>query len=554
MTWSSLRVSLDGTHHINVRGEPAYTARFDEVLKFHAPGFAPARQGKGAWHIRPDGSAAYERRFIRTFGFYGGLAAVVSEAGWHHIRPVGQDAYAERYAWCGNFQDGLSAIRANDGRYWHITSEGRPAYEARWSYAGDYRDGIAVVQAADGRSTHIDQAGVVLHGRWFFDLDVFHKGYARARDEDGWMHITQDGRSAYGGRFAGVEPFYNGQSRVERFDGALEVIDEAGRTVVELRGPLRSEFAALSGDLVGFWKTQTVAAAVLLGVIEALPGTADEVAKRCGITGDGVKRLLRALGELRLVIREDGVWNTTPRGDFLRAGHPLTLADAAREYAGPLSNLWNDLAEALRAESRWAAPDIFGDVARDGGRRHGHHRMLQSYARHDYPEVAAALDLHGDERIVDAGGGLGVLAGLIVETFPGVHMTVLDREEVVNEGTRQVGHVQWRAGDLLSPWGISADAVVLARVLHDWDDGDAVRILRNARGSLPAGGRLFVVEMVMPENGMSGGLCDLHLWMATGGRERTAPEFEALFGESGFQYEGVRTTGTLPAIVVGVAI
>lgn len=38
-------------------------------------------------------------------------------------------------------------------------------------------------------------------------------------------------------------------------------------------------------------------------------------------------------------------------------------------------------------------------------------------------------------------------------------------------------------------------------------------ILRHAREAIPAGGRLFIVEMVLPEAGFAGSLCDLHLLM-----------------------------------------
>ncbi|MCA9495272.1 MAG: NUDIX domain-containing protein, partial [Myxococcales bacterium] len=67
------------------------------------------------------------------------------------------------------------------------------------------------------------------------------------------------------------------------------------------------------------------------------------------------------------------------------------------EYAGPLSAMWRQLPDALRRSSAWRAPDVFGEVARDDARRAGHHRMLQSYARHDYAEVWQALRLRGDE-------------------------------------------------------------------------------------------------------------------------------------------------------------
>ncbi|MCA9527952.1 MAG: methyltransferase, partial [Myxococcales bacterium] len=387
MTWRSLRVAPCGTHHLDAHGQPAYDERFDEVLKFHEPGLAPVLRGGRAWHVRSDGSAAYDRRFLRTFGYYEGLAAVVAPDGSHHITPDGTDASPRRYAWCGNFQQGRCTVRDLAGAYHHITSGGDDAYPARWRYAGDYRDGIAVVQADDGSSTHVRLDGSLLHDQWFVDLDVFHKGFARARDDDGWMHVDLRGRPVYLRRFQAVEPFYNGQARVERFDGALEVIDEAGARLVELRPARRSEFASLSGDMVGFWRTQTIATAVQLGVIEVLPASAAEVTHRCGLGVDGARRLLRALGELHLAAGHEDWWTLTERGALLRADHPLTLADAAIEYAGPFTSMWSRLPDALRGSLAWAAPDVFGEVAHDEGRRVGHHRMLRSYARHDYAEV-----------------------------------------------------------------------------------------------------------------------------------------------------------------------
>ncbi len=238
--WQEAVVAPGGTHHL-VNGEPLYDARFDEVLKFHAPGLAPARDTSGAFHISEGGVPAYTRRFVRTFGYYEGLAAADTAAGWCHIHPDGEPVYPSRWAWCGNFQGGRCTVRDQAGRYIHIDPRGEPLYAKRWRYAGDFRDGIAVVQRDDGLSSHVDAAGELTHGRWFLDLDVFHKAFARARDEFGWTHIGPRGEAAYDQRFAAVEPFYNGQARVERFDGGLEVINERGERLVEIRGTPHSE-------------------------------------------------------------------------------------------------------------------------------------------------------------------------------------------------------------------------------------------------------------------------------------------------------------------------
>lgn len=235
--WRVARLAPDKTHHI-VNGAPLYSHRFDEVLKFHPPGLAPVRVGSQAWHIDERGRAGYQRRFLRTFGFYDAAAAVQDQDGWHHIHPDGSPCYKARFAWCGNFQEGRCTVRTTDDRYHHIDASGQPAYAQRWRYGGDFRDGAAVVQGEDGRHTHIDSAGVLLHGVWFLDLDVFHKGCARARDERGWLHVDEAGRPLYGHRFTAVEPFYNGQARVEAPNGSLLLIDPRGGTLVELRAGL----------------------------------------------------------------------------------------------------------------------------------------------------------------------------------------------------------------------------------------------------------------------------------------------------------------------------
>jgi hypothetical protein len=240
MDCNRIKVSRDRSHHV-VDGRAMYSARYDEVLAFHSPGLAAVRRGDEAWHIDTEGNATYAARYLRTFGFYEGRAAVIAPDGWMHVRADGRPLYAERFSWCGNYQDGRCTVRDRDGRYLHLDLEGRPAYEHRWKYAGDFRDDYAVVQRDDGRCTHIDRDGVAVHGIWFEDLDVFHKGLARARDEAGWTHVDPAGTSRYARRFAAVEPFYNGQARVDAFDGSRLVVGEDGETLLTLkppRGPL----------------------------------------------------------------------------------------------------------------------------------------------------------------------------------------------------------------------------------------------------------------------------------------------------------------------------
>ena len=500
---------------------------------------------------------------LRTFGFYEGLAAVHSKDGWFHILPDGSPLYEERYAWCGNFQESRCTVREPGGDYLHIAVDGTPAYGERYRYAGDFRDGYAVVQREDGKHTHIDPSGSRLHGRWFQDLDVFHKGYARACDSDGWHHVDTNGEPLYGERFRNVEPFYNGQARVEGFDGSLSVISESGQTLLKLRGASQSPLEVLSGDMVGLWRTQTIHAAVELGVFEALPASAEEVERRTHLHGSIAPRLMRALMELGLVSRDaEGLYFPTERGSLLTRTHPLSLADAARHWGRESYEAWSGMTRSLRTGKsdfeRLYGKNFFDWIQDRPADLQAYHSAMSTYARHDYRDLADSVSTSRlTSSILDAGGGTGELAFALLRSCPGLEATVMDRPEVVKGASQPEdleGRCRFVAGDLFEEWPVKPDAVILARVVHDWPDRDAVRILRRAREAMPTDGTLYVIEMVLDEETGRGGMLDLHMLVMTQGAERTEKQFRDILREGGFGLIDVIDTGEVSSVICAKAV
>ena len=559
--WRDYRISADSTHHV-CDGRPAYAARFLEVLKFHAPGLAPVLGDSGAYHINPGGLPAYEARHFRTFGFYEGRAAVQSVDGWLHILPDGTPLYPERYAWSGNFQEGRCPVRLPDGRYFHIDEDGTPAYSDRHRYAGDFKDGYAVVQRDDGRHSHIDQSGTFLHDRWFLDLDVFHKDFARARDEQGWHHVDIHGQPLYRDRFRNVEPFYNGQARVEGIGGSLSVIGETGETLVELREPLRSPLDELSGDMVGMWRTQAIRAAVELGVFESLPTSAQDIERSLELADCMGARLMRALVELGLVRRDaDGAYHPTEKGALLQRSHPFSLADAATLWGGETYAAWAEAEYSLRtgrsAFRKLHGQDLFEHLRDRPEQLRSSHRAFASYARHDYRSLAEAWDLGIHDHILDAGGGTGELAFALLRAYPNLEATVMDLPEVVDQAETPDAlkdRCQFAARSLFDKWPVRSDAVVLARVLHDWPDEDAARILAKAREAMPKGATLYVVEMMPDDITGAGGLLDLNMLIVAGGAERTAEQFRGLLDKAGFSLLDVIPTRSVSSVIRARAV
>jgi hypothetical protein len=540
-------ISECGRFHLNVAGEPLYDTKFDEVLAFHKVDgrwIAPVLQDSEAFHIDTAGRPVYQHRFQRCFGYYNNLAAVIDKTGWYHIDLAGNALYPERYEFAGNYQERVAVVIDSDGQYFHLNSIGTPVYDARWRYCGDYRDGIAVVQADNGLSTHIRADGALLHDVWFCDLDVFHKGYARAKTHQGWCHVDRLGGAIYPERYVSVEPFYNGFARCETHDGALLIIDESGHVSRQLRSPTVDKFSELSADMVGYWKTYTIYSGVKLGIFDQLPGTPETLSGLCSCNFKRLSRLMRGLDELGLVRLEGDRYIATRKGSFLCSNHEKTLADAAIEYGEDLLKRWEYLPELIQGNHR--EPDIFSAVASDPNRVASHHRMLASYALHDYSGIIPLLPIRGESVVLDAAGGTGTLATLLQKHFPNTSVYLGDLKSVVAEAQ----YPNKLELNLFSMWPGSYDVVILARVLHDWGDSDAIKILRNAKQSLRQGGEIYLLEMLLDQNSSSGALCDLHLLAATGGQERTIEGFEILARQAGLQVKQVNDLPSLVSLII----
>jgi hypothetical protein len=95
------------------------------------------------------------------------------------------------------------------------------------------------------------------------------------------------------------------------------------------------------------------------------------------------------------------------------------------------------------------------------------------------------------------------------------------------------------AGDFFASVPAGGHAYSPRSVLHDWDDAQAVAILKNCHHAMQGQGKLLLVERVMPERAEQAPQVvfgDLEMLVMTpGGRERTEAEFRALIAAAGFK-------------------
>jgi hypothetical protein len=307
--------------------------------------------------------------------------------------------------------------------------------------------------------------------------------------------------------------------------------------------------------------TQLLYVAARLGVADVLadgPQTAREVAEAVGADPDVLGRILRGL-VVEDVLAEDGAgcFALTAIGEGLRGDVPGSQRGATLAR-GEL--YWSAAAGLLRAatEGGTAFEHVHGQaffehLAADPERAGAFQASMADRARREAADVVAAYDFSGLGEIVDVGGGSGVLLEAILRATPGLRGVLVDRLEAVERarerlaGAALADRAECVVGDFFDTVPAGADAYLLSRVIHDWHDDDARRILATCRAAMPDGARLLLVDAILPERAADGPEAirmDLHMLVLFGARERTAAQFRDLLAGAGFDVRRVVPTGS----------
>lgn len=306
--------------------------------------------------------------------------------------------------------------------------------------------------------------------------------------------------------------------------------------------------------------SQLAHAMAAFGLAERLrdgPATTKALASGVGIAEDAMARLLRGLAWCGAVRPTgDGGWERTPLGACLDPDVAGSLHDDAIHAGSLLYPAWGALVRGIREgkvpfEVAFGHGffEVLGDDA-EAGARFDH--VMTRVGRATAEAVAASDLLDGAQLVVDVGGGRGETLARVLRDRAGVRGIVFDepRARASAEENLQAHGLQERCafvgGDFFDAVPSGGDVYLLQRILHDWDDRDAGRILAKVEAALPPEGRVLVVEELIGEARSAvedhAAAIDMAMLTVTGGRERSADEFRDLAEHAGLRLVGQRPT------------
>ena len=336
-------------------------------------------------------------------------------------------------------------------------------------------------------------------------------------------------------------------------------------TTPELPPPL-----ALFRMVTGYYVSRAIHVAATLGIADLLAGGPRhyaDLAKAADAHGPSLNRLLRLLASVGVFTEEDaGRFALTPLGQCLRTGVPGSMRAAAMLFGGRTQDAWAEVMHSVRTGEpgfrRAFGTDSFSYMTEHPEVAALFDEAMADWTKHVAIAAAAAYDFSRFRTIVDVGGGNGTLLTGILAAAAGPRGIIFDlphvaaRAQARLDGMGLADRCTAVGGDFFQEVPRGGDAYLLKHVIHDWDDERAVEILRRCRRAMGSDAKLVLIEGVYPpridQSMASQGAAanDVNMLVCTGGRQRSEPEFRALYDAAGFTLTRLIPTPPLQTRVI----
>ena len=318
--------------------------------------------------------------------------------------------------------------------------------------------------------------------------------------------------------------------------------------------------------ITGFWMSRAVWIVAKLGLPDLLqsgPKTVAELAEATGTHAPSLYRILRALTSAGIFKKEsDDRFALTPLSETLITNAPgsvrwFIISELGQEHYPAWGNLMHSVKTGGIAFDNFFGADIWRYFSQNPEDAAVFNDSMSGMTAAANEAIMSVYDFSPFKTVVDVGGGHGGLITSILKQNPEARGILFDAPKVI-EGARQkleangvANRCQTVAGNFFQAVPEGGDAYVMKWIIHDWEDEKAITILKNCRKQMQPNGRVIIVDCVVPDNDEPdlSKTFDLNMLVMTGGKERTAAEFEQLLAAAGFKLLRVIPTDVPTSIV-----
>ncbi len=242
----------------------------------------------------------------------------------------------------------------------------------------------------------------------------------------------------------------------------------------------------------------------------------------------------------------------TTKGELLTEQHKDTLKYACIHWAEETMTAWQNLNYTLttgkQAFKHIFKKPFFDYLAEDKNKLEGYHKAMNEYARDDYKNICEKHDFNIHNSIIDVGGSLGALIKIIAKNNVNLKCYLFELPEVAtlikNNNYKIIN------GNFFDNIPQVAEALIMSRIIHNWNNLKALQILKNVYKSLPKNGTLYIIENLTDKIEDKASLLSLNMHLITDSYERSLLEYNILLEKTNFKYIEYKKINELQYLII----
>jgi len=288
------------------------------------------------------------------------------------------------------------------------------------------------------------------------------------------------------------------------------------------------------------WKYMAVSTACKMNLFDHLQKakTAKQLAMELSLNEDNLLLLLDALHNADFLEKKSDLYKINSLSEFLTEDNPDSLKYACLNWSGEHLTAWQNLGFSIETgkssfEEIYDKP--FFDFLNDNPEKlHAYHKAMYQYAKDDYKFLPDIIDFSIHKYIMDVGGSYGAILENIKAKYSNVECILFDLPKVIDKAT--IPSIKKIGGSFFEKIPNQSQAIILSRILHDWNDQKANLILKNCFEALPNNATLYVIENCSDKMKIDLSLLSLNMTAMCESYERTSTQYISLCENVGFQF------------------
>jgi C-methyltransferase len=291
--------------------------------------------------------------------------------------------------------------------------------------------------------------------------------------------------------------------------------------------------------------------------IDDKPTDVQVIAHKTNTCRQNLERMLNFLSSYQIVnAHGNGFFSLTELSKTLRSDSSNSIKDVVCMVDDAWWEAFAQLEKSIQvgdsAFKHKHKQDFFEFLQSDPARQENFDKGMAKLSEFDDALIAESFDFSSYSSLADLGAGRGGLSQQIAQRHPQLNVVLFDTSAVIKLLDKSIfsKNLKIVEGDFFHQLP-DTESYILKGVLHDFNDEQAISILKNCNTHLNKDGHLFIAEQVLPESldPHPNKTMDIVMLTLLNGRQRTIKQWSELANSAGFKLDEVAETESLFSVL-----